>query len=34
MPSTRTQLNLESLDARIVPARIDLRTAGSEALPG
>ena len=32
MSSTRTQLNLESLDARIVPARIDLRTAGSEAV--
>jgi hypothetical protein len=32
MPSTRTQLSLESLDARIVPARIDLRTAGSEAV--
>jgi hypothetical protein len=32
MQSTRTRLNLESLDARIVPARIDLRTAGSEAV--
>jgi hypothetical protein len=32
MQSTRTRLGLESLDHRIVPARIDLRAAGSEAL--
>ena len=32
MQSTRTRLDLESLDHRIVPARIDLRTAGSEAV--
>ena len=32
MLSTRTRLNLESLDHRIVPARLDLRTAGSEAV--
>src|SRR5262245_56378783 len=32
MKSTRTQLNLESLDHRIVPARIDLRQAGTEAV--